>query len=138
MADIEVEQGSAVEQGSGWLTFAAVVLIIAGIMRIFDAIWAWSYNGVLPDEFQEALFGNDMDTYGWIWLIVGIILIAAGAYVTQGAQWARWVGVLAGAILAISAVWWLPIYPVWSLVYILIGIFVIYGLIAFGARSTTA
>jgi hypothetical protein len=58
--------------------------------------------------------------------------------VTQGAQWARWVGVLAGAILAISAVWWLPIYPVWSLVYILIGIFVIYGLIAFGARSTTA
>jgi hypothetical protein len=31
------------------------VLIIAGIMRIFDAIWAWSYNGVLPDEFQEAL-----------------------------------------------------------------------------------
>lgn len=132
MADTEVEQGS------GWLLFAAIVLIVAGIMRIFDAIWAWSYDGVLPDEFQEALFGNDLDTYGWIWLIVGIVLVAAGASVMQQAQWARWIGILAGAVLAISAVWWLPVYPVWSLIYIFIGVFVIYGLAAYGGRGTPA
>lgn len=124
------------EQGSGWLLFAAIVLMVAGIMRVFDAIWAWRYDGVLPDEFQEALFGNDLNTYGWVWFIVGIVLIAAGAVVTQRAQWARWVGVVAGAVLAISAVWWLPIYPVWSLVYVAIGIFVIYGLVAYGGRGS--
>ena len=124
------------EQGSGWLLFAAIVLMVAGIMRVFDAIWAWRYDGVLPDEFQEALFGDDLNTYGWVWFIVGIVLIAAGAVVTQRAQWARWVGVVAGAVLAISAVWWLPIYPVWSLVYVAIGIFVIYGLVAYGGRGS--
>ncbi len=124
------------EQGSGWLLFAAIVLMVAGIMRVFDAIWAWRYDGVLPDEFQEALFGDDLTTYGWVWFIVGIVLIAAGAVVTQRAQWARWVGVVAGAVLAISAVWWLPIYPVWSLVYVAIGIFVIYGLVAYGGRGS--
>ena len=124
------------EQGSGWLLVAAIVLMVAGIMRVFDAIWAWRYDGVLPDEFQEALFGNDLNTYGWVWFIVGIVLIAAGAVVTQRAQWARWVGVVAGAVLAISAVWWLPIYPVWSLVYVAIGIFVIYGLVAYGGRGS--
>ena len=33
---------------SGWLTFSAVVLIIAGIMRVIDAIWAFGYHGTLP------------------------------------------------------------------------------------------
>jgi hypothetical protein len=138
MADMEVQGDRAAVQGSGWLEFAAVILIIAGIMRIFDAIWAWRYDGPVPDTLQKAIFGNDLDTYGWIWLIVGIVLIAAGASVTQRKQWARWVGILAGAVLAISATWWLPIYPVWSLIYILIGIMVIYGLAAYGSRSAAA
>ena len=36
------------EKGEGWLIFAAVVLGVAGIMRVFDAIWAFRYHGVLP------------------------------------------------------------------------------------------
>jgi hypothetical protein len=55
------------EQSSGWLQFASIVLIVAGIMRILDAIWSWRYNGVLPDGFQRAVLGNDLDTYGWLW-----------------------------------------------------------------------
>ena len=123
------------EEGMGWLGFAAIVLILAGIMRVFDAIWAWRYNGTVPDELSEALFGDDMDTYGWVWLIVGIILIVAGGGVTSRRPFARWIGILAGAIMAISAVWWIPVYPVWSFVYILIGIFMIYGLAVHGGRS---
>ena len=42
---------------SGWLTFSAVVLIIAGIMRVIDAIWAFSYHGAIPDNLQCAPSG---------------------------------------------------------------------------------
>ena len=122
------------ERGSGWLVFASIVLIVAGVMRIFDAIWAWRYDGVLPDEFQEAVLGNDLDSYGWLWLIVGIVLIGAGFLVFQRSQLARWIGILAGAILTITAIAWMPFYPVWSLVYIFVGIFVIYGLATHGGR----
>ena len=65
---------------SGWLTFSAVVLIIAGIMRVIDAIWALSYHGAVPGNLQGALLGHSLATYGWIWLIIGIILIAAGIW----------------------------------------------------------
>jgi hypothetical protein len=123
------------ERGSGWLLFASIVLVVAGIMRIFDAIWAWRYDGVLPDEFQEAILGDDLDTYGWLWLIVGIVLILAGFAVMRLSQWARWIGIIAGAIIAITAIGWMPVYPVWSLVYVAIGILVIYGLAAYGGRS---
>ena len=102
--------------------------------RILDAIWAWRYDGVLPDEFQDAVLGNDLDTYGWLWAIVGIVLILAGLAVMQRSQWARWIGILAGAVLTITAIGWMPFYPVWSLVYIFVGIFVIYGLAAHGGR----
>jgi hypothetical protein len=58
--------------------------------------------------------------------------------VFSGSQVARWVGIAAGAIGAVSAIWWMPYYPIWSLTYIAIGGLVIYALVAYGDRSDTA
>ena len=123
------------QKGEGWLLFAAIVLGVAGIMRIFDAIWAFSYHGVLPQNFENAIFGHSLKTYGWVYLIVAIVLILCAFGVLARSQVSRWVGIFAGAILAISAIWWMPFYPVWSLAYILIGVLVIYGLACYGGRE---
>ena len=125
-------------RGEGWLVFAAVVLGVAGIMRIFDAIWAFRYHGVLPENFEAAIFGHSLKTYGWIYLIVSAVLIVCAVLVLSGSQVARWVGVAAGAIIAISAVWWMPYYPIWSLTYIAIGALVIYALVVYGGNAETA
>jgi len=125
-------------RGEGWLTFAAVVLGVAGIMRIFDAIWAFRYHGALPDNFEAAIFGHSLKTYGWIYLVVAAVLIVCAVLVLSGSQLARWVGVAAGAIIAISAVWWMPYYPIWSLTYIAIGALVIYALVVYGGKADTA
>ena len=125
-------------RGEGWLTFAAVVLGVAGIMRIFDAIWAFRYHGVLPENFEAAIFGHSLKTYGWIYLVVAAVLIVCAVLVLSGSQLARWVGVAAGAIIAISAVWWMPYYPIWSLTYIAIGALVIYALVVYGGEAETA
>lgn len=118
---------------SGWLVFSAVVLIIAGIMRLLDAIWAFRYNGPVVDGLHDALFGSSLTAYAWVWLIVAGILIAAGLLVLSpsanlAAETARWIGVAAAAILAITAITWVPYYPIWSLMYVAIAIVVIYGL----------
>jgi len=123
------------EQGEGWLVFAAIVLWVAGIMRIFDAIWAFRYHGALPANFENAVFGTSLKTYGWVYLIVAAILIVCGFGVVVRSQFSRWIGIIAGAVLAISAIWWMPFYPVWSLTYVLVGILVIYGLGAYGGRE---
>ena len=118
---------------SGWLTFSAIVLIIAGIMRLLDAIWAFRYNGPVVDALHDALFGSSLTTYGWVWLIVSAILIAAGLLVLSptanlATETARWIGVAAAAIAAITAITWVPYYPIWALIYVAIAIVVIYGL----------
>ena len=45
-------------KGEGWLVFSAIVLGVAGIMRVFDAIWAFRYHGVLPQNFEDAVPGT--------------------------------------------------------------------------------
>ncbi len=66
------------ERGSGWLAFAGIMLIIEGVMRFFDAIWAFSYHGVLPTDLEGAIFGHSLKTYGWVYLVVAIILLLSG------------------------------------------------------------
>lgn len=122
-------------KGEGWLAFAAIVLGVAGIMRIFDAIWAFRYHGALPENLQNALFGTNLRNYGWLWLIVGILLILCAFGVLARSQLSRWIGIVGGVIASISAIWWIPYYPIWSLAYIAIGIFVIYGLTVYGGRD---
>jgi len=120
---------------SGWLFFAGTVLGMAGLMRIIDGFWAFSYDGALPEDFEGALFGDDLAAYGWAHIIVGVILLLASFAVLTRSQIARWFGIVAGAIGAISAVWWMPYYPVWALTYVLLGTLVVYGLAAHGGRE---
>lgn len=122
-------------RGEGWIIFAAIVLGVAGIMRIFDAIWAFRYHGALPQNLQDAIFGHSLKTYGWVYLVVAAVLIVCAFLVLSGSQVGRWVGIVAGAIGSISAIWWMPYYPIWSLTYIAIGILVIYALAAYGGRA---
>jgi hypothetical protein len=72
-----------------------------------------------------------------VYLIVAIILIGSSFGVLTGNEFARWIGIAAGGILAISAIWWMPYNPIWSLTYIGIGDAVIYALAVFGGRSAT-
>ena len=122
-------------RGSGWTIFAGIALLTAGVMRIFDSIWAFRYHGVLPSNFEAAIFGHSLKTYGWVYLVVAIILILAGIGVMFQSQVSRWIGVFAAAVLGISAIWWMPYYPIWSLTYIGICFFVIYALVAYGERD---
>jgi len=122
-------------EGSGWLVFAAVMLGLEGVMRFFDAIWAFRYHGTLPQNLEGALFGHSLKTYGWVWLVVAAILIVSAFLVPNGSQLGRWVGIIAAAIGAISAIWWMPYYPVWSLVYIVLAGMVIYALAAYGGQK---
>ena len=49
------------------------------------------------------LFENDLAAWGWVWLVLGVLLIAAGLAVLRGAQWARWFGIIAASFAASSS-----------------------------------
>lgn len=115
----------------GWTAFA-------GIMMIMGGIW-WAIAGIIAlanDTFyvvgQEYIFQFDVTTWGWIHLILGIVVVLAGFFVFNGAVWARTVGVIVAVLWALVAFAWLPWYPVWAILFIAVSIFVIWALTVHG------
>lgn len=123
--------------GDGWLLFAGTMLGLAGIMKIIDAIWAFQYHGSIPANLKDGLLGSDLKHYGWLWLGVGALLIISGCLVVTRSQFGRWVGIFAASIGLISAMLWMPYYPIWAFVYVVIASLVLYALIVYGGRTTT-
>ena len=122
------------QRGDGWIVFAAIVLGVAGVVRAFDAIWAFRYHGVLPQNLENAIFGSSLKTYGWVYLIVAAILIVcAFGVIVRSPSSAVWIGIFAGVVLSISAIWWMPSIQSGRGVH-LVGILVIYGLAVYGTR----
>jgi len=122
------------ETGSGWLFFAGTLLGLAGFMRIVDALWAFGYKGAIPENLQDGTLGSDLKTYGWVWLGVGLLLIVSSLLLMVRNQFARWIGLFASALMAVSAMTWMPYYPIWALTYVLLAVLAFYGLAAHGGR----
>src|SRR4029079_8109198 len=122
------------ERGAGWLFLAGSVLGLAGLMRIFDAIWAFGYKGALPEGLKDGGLGDNIKNYAWTWLIVGVVILISSFLVLVGSQFARWVGYFAATVMAISAMAWMPYYPIWSLTYIGIAVLTFYALARYGGR----
>jgi hypothetical protein len=85
---------------------------VVGPIGVFDAIWALIHNGPVVDNLHDAIFRQSLTTYGIVWLIVGAILMFSGTVLLSPVgvigQIARWIGIVAAAILAIRAVTWMP------------------------------
>jgi hypothetical protein len=126
------------ERRSGWLFFAGSVMGLAGLMRIVDAIWAFNYDGPVPQELQDGILGDELDSYAWLWLGVGILLLVSSFLILERSQVARWVGMIAAAVAAITAMTWMPYYPIWSLVYVGIAVLVFYALARYGGPEPVA
>ena len=88
-------------------------------------------GGILETVIRSGSVGPAAPGSTWSWRSS---CIGASFGVLAGSQISRWIGIVGGAILAISAVWWMPYYPVWSLTYIAIGVMVMFALAVYGDR----
>ena len=117
-----------------WLFLASSMLGLAGVGRIIDAIWAFRYKGPLPENLQGGVLGSDLKNYAWLWLAVGVVLITSSFLLMTRSQFARWVGFVAAGLCAVTAMTWMPYYPIWSVTYVGISLMVVYALARHAGR----
>jgi hypothetical protein len=116
---------------SGWAVgfsaFAGAIMILIGIFQFFEGLAA-----VVNDDFfvVTSKYAFDLDTTGWGWIhmIIGVVIFLAGLGIFTGATWARVVGITLAIISAISNFFFIPYYPVWSVLIIALCIIVIWAL----------
>ena len=107
--------------------FAGIMLIIGGAFQVIEAIVAIAndeYLLVLPNY----VFSIDLTGWGWIHLLVGLILAAVGVFLLLGKGWARIAGIVVAGISAMVNFSWLPYSPWWALLLIAVDILVIWAL----------
>ncbi|MFZ3474288.1 DUF7144 family membrane protein [Streptomyces sp. 4.24] len=112
---------------SGTTVFAAALMIFGGAMAIFEGIAAIAKDGLFLAT-RHYVFEFSLAGWGWVHLILGLILVFAGCAVISGALWARFFGVAVAGLGAIANFLWLPYYPLWALVLIAVNLFVIWAL----------
>jgi hypothetical protein len=127
----------ATRKGTGWLAFAGAMLVVSGTFKIFDALWAFKYDDEISERVQTILFEDDLQAWGWVWLVVGVVLFFAGFAVFSGAEWARWVGIVAASVAAITFMPWIYYQPFWTMLSVALAVLVVYALAAYGGRQAT-
>jgi hypothetical protein len=123
-------------RGGGWKTFASIMLIIVGVMNIFDGLVAITHSNYLRRNTGGVLpVTNDVKVWGWIALIIGVIIVLAAFGVLAGATWARVVGIIVASVNLLFQFAYVDHSPFWGFTMIVIDILIIYGLAAWGGRE---
>lgn len=105
---------------------AAIVLLTIGILHVLSGISALMQDDLVVAG-PEYIYQFDTTAWGWIHLVLGVIVAAVGVMLFTGATWAR-VGAMVICALSILANFlWLPHYPWWSVVMIVLDVFVIWA-----------
>ena len=118
-------------QPSGWaiagLTFAATMMILIGIFQVIAGLVAIFDDGfyVVTENYT---FDLDASAWGWIHLILGILLLVAGWGLYSGATWAGVLAIVLAVLTAIENFFFIPYYPFWSILVIALCIWVIWAL----------
>ncbi len=124
-------KGSGSDGGSAWAAggtmFAGVLMGVAGIVGALQGIAAIAEDDVYT-RIGDYVFSFDLTTWGWIHLFLGIVVAVAGFGILKNQDWARGAGIGLAALFVVEYFLFLPYAPVWSVIAIAMGVFVIWAL----------
>ncbi len=123
------------DEGYGWIIFSGIMLVLVGLLDIVNGIRA---IGAQDTTFDAIFWDNNIEAWGWFYLIVGIVLFVAGWAIFGRAQWAVMVGIAAGVIAAVLNMFWVFVYPIASLIIVIVAVLVVYGLVVYGLNDGRA
>ena len=115
----------------GFILFAAVMMIMVGVFQALQGLVA-----IFENEFyvptRNYIFQFDATSWGWIHLLLGLLVAFAGWGLLSGKTWARVVGITLALLSAIANFLFIPYYPFWALLLITLDVFVIWAIAAHG------
>jgi hypothetical protein len=122
------------ERGSGWITFAGIMIMVVGILNVIYGIAAIGDSSFFVHNTKYIVSG--LNTWGWVTLLLGVLQIVAALSIWQGGAFGQFFGIFVAGLSMIGALLSLPAYPFWSLAIFAVDVLIIYGLAAYGGQRT--
>ena len=125
-----------VPRASGWaisgIWFAASMLVMIGVFQILGGLAA-----IINSDFfvvgAHYTYHLDTTAWGWINLIVGVLVLMTGWALFAGRAWAAVTALVMALISAIQNFFLIAYYPWWALLVIALDVWVIWALTRPGA-----
>lgn len=118
---------------SGWVTFAVVLLTIAGVLNVIYGIAAIGDSSFFVDDTRYILSG--LNTWGWVTLVIGVLMLFAALSLVYGGMFGRIIGIAAASLSAIAALLSIPAYPFWSLAIFALDVVIIHQIATRGTEG---
>jgi hypothetical protein len=129
----------AEQEVSGWavggIVFAGTMLMLIGIFHIIGGLVA-----IFDDDFYvltpNYTFDLDTTAFGWVHLLVGIVLVCVSWGLFSRQAWAGVAAIMLAGLSAVVNFFFIPYYPFWAILVIALDIWVIWALTRPGAIET--
>ena len=115
----------------GFTYFAAILMMLSGGFEILQGLSAIIRKHLYVVN-SDYIYKISVTGWGWIHLVLGVIVLLAGIALLGGALWARIVGIALAVLITLANFLWLPYYPVWAIVIIALNVIIIWALAAHG------
>lgn len=116
---------------TGWVVFAGVLMMIAGAVWAIQGLIAVFNHDLVIFGTEGALLLN-VTGWGWVHLLLGLLLFLCGVLVMRGNMFGRIMAVIIAFISILVNFVWLPVYPVWAIIIITLDLFIIYAVTVHG------
>ncbi|MER7607730.1 hypothetical protein [Nocardioides sp. NPDC127503] len=120
---------------TGFIVFAGVMMIVAGGFQAFAGLVALFENDFYV-KTPNYLLELDATGWGWIHLLLGLLVVLAGFAVLNGMVWGRTIGVVLATLSAFANFAFIPYSPFWAMLIIAVDVFVIWALTVHGRDIT--
>jgi hypothetical protein len=129
-------QNTDVSGWVGWVFFGGFMMLLAGFFQTIAGLAA-----LFKDEVYvvapDALVSLDYTQWGWIHLLLGVVLMISAGSLFSGNMWGRFVGVVLALLSAVANFAFVSSYPFWSLTIIVIDVLIIYAIMVHGNEAST-
>jgi len=130
---ITASTGGRHAEGRRLVTLVLALLLVIGVFNLAGGIAAIAGSHMLVTSAHYVSAG--LRAWAWAMAILGAVQLLAAAGVWAGNQLARWFAVAAVGLTAIGQMFFIPVYPLWSLLIIAVEVVALWELCAYGSRE---
>jgi hypothetical protein len=117
---------------ASWVIFGGVMLILLGIFHVMQGLVALVHDDFYLVTKNGLLLNFDFTSWGWIHLVLGVLIGLVGVGLLTGNTAARVAGVVLAVLSAVVNLLFIAAYPVWSVIIIALDVIVIYSIVVHG------
>jgi vacuolar-type H+-ATPase subunit I/STV1 len=130
-------RAEARQRNEGWIRFATLMLVTIGVFQIVTGLSALVRRETFLVPENRLILDVGYATWGWFYIILGVLAFAAAAGLRQRRTWARVAGIVLAVVSAVGNTGFLPVRPFIAATVILLDVLVIYGITVHGGREGT-